>query len=292
LYRSATTVASFALLAVMSGCAQASAGSTGPSITSGPGPGSYAPDDLVLRVEVVHGLRRELFVDQLPIVSVYGDGRVITEDRVIIMDAPAPIMRTIVVRRISAESVEALVRRAVERGVGRDIDYGQPESYDGPGTRFTVLTEQGLLVTDVDALGVTYATQNLTDAQRSARQALNDLLGELRDLPGTLGAAAVDEEEPYVPQALAAITREWRDYGSASQQTQTERAWPGRALPGEPMGMLPKVRCLTVTGTDVATVVDAAADASAYSTWTSDGRRWLVVLRPLLPDETSCTDLI
>jgi hypothetical protein len=289
LYRCAVAVASLALLTATNGCAQAAPGSIGPSTTSGPGPATYAPDDLVLRVEVVHGFMREYFVDQLPIVSVYGDGRVITEGRGIVMDAPAPIMRTVVVRRVSAESVEALVTRAVERGIGRDIDYGQPEIYDAPGTRFTVLTEQGPLVTDVYALGVTHGSLNLTDAQRSARQGLKDLLGELRDLPGTLGPAAVGEEEPYVPRALAAITREWTDSVSSSQP---ERVWPGPALPGEPMGMLPEVRCLTVTDGDVATVVGATAAAYAYSRWISEGQRWLVVLRPLLPDETSCADLI
>jgi hypothetical protein len=234
----------------------------------------------------------EYFVDQLPIVSVYGDGRVITEGRAIIMDAPAPIMRTVVVRRIGAASVDALVSRAVEGGVGRDIDYGRPDIYDAPGTRFTVLTDDGPLVTDVYALGTAEGSQTLTDAQRSARQALKDLLDDLRDLPGTLGPEAVGGEEPYVPQALATITREWTDRGSSNQPTHPERVWPGPALPGEPMGMLPDVACLTVTGADVATVLDAAADVTAYAPWTSDGQRWLVVLRPLLPDETSCADLI
>ena len=289
LYRCAVAVASLALLAATNGCAGAAPGSTGPSATSGPGPATYAPDDLVLRVEVVHGFMREYFVDQLPIVSVYGDGRVITEGRAILADAPAPIMRTVVVRQITAAGVDALVTRALERGVGRDIDYGQPEIYDAPGTRFTLLTEQGPLVSDVYALGVTEGSRNLTDTQRSARQALQNLVADLRDLAGTLGPEAVGNEEPYTPQALAAITREWTDSVSSSQP---ERVWPGPALPGEPMGTLPEVRCLTVTDADVATVVEATAAAHAYSRWISEGQRWLVVLRPLLPDETSCADLI
>lgn len=292
LYRCAVAVTSLALLAATNGCARAAPGSTGPSATSGPGPTTYAPDDLVLRVEVVHGFMPEYFVDQLPIVSVYGDGRVITEGGAIVADAPAPIMRTVVVRRITAAGVDALVTHALERGAGRDTDYGQPEIYDAPGTRFTVLTDRGPLETYVYALGATAGSRNLTDAQRSARQALQELVNDLRDLPGTLGPEAVGGEEPYVSHALAAITREWTDSGSTNQPTQPERVWPGPALPGEAMGMLPDVRCLTVTGADVATVVGAAAKATAYSPWISNGQRWPVVLRPLLPDETSCADLI
>jgi len=47
-----------------------------------------------------------------------------------------------------------------------------------------------------------------------------------------------------------------------------------------------------VAGADVAAVADAAATADAHSAWTSGGQRWLVSVRPLLPDETSCADLI
>ena len=58
------------------------------------------------------------------------------------------------------------------------------------------------------------------------------------------------------------------------------------------MGSLPGLSCLTVGGTDVMAVVNAAATANVLTPWTSDGQRWRVRFRPLLPDETSCADLI
>jgi hypothetical protein len=292
--RSALAVASLALLALVSGCAQPSpavrGSGAGPSSGAGPGPGTYAPDDLVLRVELVHGFMREYFVAHLPIVSVYGDGRVITEGPATAI-SPYPALPDVRVRRITSAGVDALVVRALERGVGRDLDFGRVEVYDAPGTKFTVLTDSGQLVTDVYALDSTDDSRNLTDAQRSARRALQDLIADLTDLPTTLGADS-GEEVPYVPEAMVAISRPWTEPGSMDQPAQPERVWPGPVLPGDPMGMLPEIRCVTVTGAEVTAVVEAAETANALTPWTSGGHRWAVDLRPLLPDEGSCAHVI
>jgi hypothetical protein len=48
---------------------------------------------------------------------------------------------------------------------------------------------------------------------------------------------------------------------------------------------------MTITGTNAAAVLDAAASANVRTPWISDGRRWLVGFRPLLPDEASCENL-
>jgi hypothetical protein len=228
----------------------------------------------------------ELFVAQLPIVSVYGDGRVITEGPKVTVDPP-PALPNVLVRRISLAEVNALVARTVDHGVGRDIDFGQPDIYDAPGTRFTVLTDRGRLVINVYALGVDYG---LNEAQISARRALQDLIDDLKDLPNTLGRDVADEQ-PYEPAALAAISREWTEPGS-NQTAQPEHAWPGPTLPGQSMGRLPGLGCVTVTGASLGTVLDAAKTANVRTPWASDGRRWRVEFRPLLPDETSCADVI
>ena len=72
-------LASLALLVVVSGCAQPVPGGGGPGPSTGPGPRIYGPDDVVLRVDYVGGfVPVEDVVSRLPLVSVYGDGRVIT----------------------------------------------------------------------------------------------------------------------------------------------------------------------------------------------------------------------
>ncbi len=72
---------------------------------------------------------------------------------------------------------------------------------------------------------------------------------------------------------------------NAEAGEQPEVAWPGR-------------RC-RVPNSARAWVWAATGDgahrrgaANAATPWVSDGKRWTVALRPLLPDETDCGDLV
>ncbi len=281
---------SLTLLAMASGCAQPVPGG-GPGPGPDTGPGSYGPDDLVLRVEHVGGfVPVDSLVTRLPILSVYGDGRVISEGPVIAI-FPSPALPNLLVRTISPAGVDALVTRALAQGVGRARDFGQPPIADAPSTRFTVLTDDGPKVTEVYALDMGDEGSGLTAEQRSARRALQQLLEDLNDLPKTLGPEASDEQEPYQPKAVAAISHAWSDPQSPGQPAQPERAFPGPALPGEPISNLAGLGCVIVTGADVAPVLEAAASANVLTPWTSDGRRWYVGFRPLLPEESTCADL-
>jgi hypothetical protein len=49
--------------------------------------------------------------------------------------------------------------------------------------------------------------------------------------------------------------------------------------------------CVLVAGDAVRPVLDAARDANWATPWLSGGYRWLVNVRPLLPDESGCADL-
>jgi len=280
-------VAALALFAIVSGCARPVPGGG----TPGPGAGTYGPDVLVLRVEYTGGfVPLERLVARLPILSVYGDGRVITEGPVIAI-YPSPALPNLQVRKITPAGVAALVTRALANGVGRDIDLGLPPVADAPATKFTVLTNEGVKVTEVYALGINDDGSGLSAAQKSARRDLRVLLDDLNDLPNTLGSDAGDEPQPYQPKALAAISREWTDPGSTDIPAQPEKAWPGPTLPGDPVAQNPGLGCVTVSGADVAPVLSAAASANSLTPWTSDGRRWFVQFRPLLPDESTCADL-
>ena len=280
-------VASLALVAIVSGCAQPVPGGG----TPGPGPSTYGPDELVLRVEYTGGfVPLERLVARLPILSVYGDGRVITEGPVIAI-YPSPALPNLLVRTITPAGLDALVTRALANGVGRDIDLGLPPVADAPSTKFTVRTNTGVKVTEAYALGINDDGSGLSEAQKSARRDLRDLLDDLNDLPKTLGSDAGDEPQPYQPKAVAAISREWTDPGSTDIPAQPDKAWPGPTLPGDPVPQNPGLGCVTVTGEDVAAVLAAAATANALTPWTSDGRRWFVHFRPLLPEENTCADL-
>ena len=249
---------------------------------------NYRPDEVVLRIEHLGGfVPAQTIATRLPIVTIYGDGRVITEGPTILI-YPGPALPNILERRIGAADLSKLVDLAVAAGVGAQVDYGTPGFPDLPETRFTVATTDGVRTSTVYALDI---DEGLTAEQVAARQKLRDLQAALTDLPATLGAEAAGEERPYEPVALAAVTSPYVSPEEGPDLAQPELAWPGPALPGEPLGSLPDLRCVTVTGDDLAAVLEAAAGANTLTPWVWEGERWFVAFRPLLPDESTCADL-
>jgi hypothetical protein len=279
-------LALFGLVASLDGCARPGSRPGGDK----PTPGTYRAGDVALRVEYTGGfVPVETVLTRLPVVSVYGDGRVITEGPVVAID-PGPALPNVLVQTIGTADVGNLATLALSAGVGSGEDLGLPPVADAPSTRFTVLTDAGPRVTEVYALGITDGGSGLTAAQRAARQALQKLVEDLTDLSATLGPDAVSAAQPYRPEAVAVVSRPWTDPGSPDLSDQPDKAWPGPVLPGAPAG--PQgLSCVTITGTDAAAVLEAAKSANVLTPWVSNESRWQVNFRPLLPDETSCADL-
>lgn len=271
---------------------------------------------MALRVDWIGGfVTPEMTVTRLPVVAVYSDGRVVDEGPQIAI-APGPAWPNVQLRRISATDVRKLVERAVASGIGTERDFGQPPVADAPSTRFTIRTADGVTTAEVPAL-LESDSSGLTDHQQAARKAARKLYDALTDLPATLGADAVSESTSYQPTAVAAVAAPWADTcttptatapaaagsaGSAGDATlpelcadglprQVERAWPGPALPGEPIGDGLELGCVTAGGSEATAVIAAARQAVVTTPWTSGGRQWRVRLRPLLPDESDCADL-
>ena len=243
-----------------------------------------ASEGLVLRAEYTGGfISPSVLVSRLPIVSVYADGRVISEGPVAAI-YPGPALPNVQVTTIEQGEVQDLVDQAMAAGVADTSDLGMPPVADAPSTRFTVVTASDTYVREAYAL---YESPleggGLTAEQEAARAKLADLLTTLTD-------TASAESEAYEPDAVAAVASPWVDPEDGLQQP--EVAWPGPALPGEPTGGPPDVSCVTATGDQARAILDAAASANAATPWvTSDGMPWTVVLRPLLPDESGCADL-
>jgi hypothetical protein len=251
-----------------------------PSATPSSQPAASA--GLVLRVEHTGGfVPPPVLRSRLPIVSVYADGRVITEGPVIAI-YPAPALPNLQVREIGEDGVQDLVDRALAAGVAETADLGSPPIADAPTTRFTVVTAADTYVRDAYALWETAGGSGLTGEQEKARQRLTDLLASLTD--------SAAETKPYEPEAVAAVVSPWVDPGDGL--VQPEASWPGPALPGEPTGGPLDITCVTATGDAARTILEAARSANSATPWTTgDGRRWSVTFRPLLPDETGCADL-
>jgi len=240
----------------------------------------------VLRVEQIGGfVPVESLVTYLPQLTVYGDGRVISPGPVIDI-YPGPAVPNVQVQTITPAAVRTLVGLAITAKVGTPFDFGQPQVADGTSTRITVLTGAGEQVSTVYMLGL---DDGLTAAQRMARVPLRNLVAKLEDLPGTVGADKVGQSSPYVPDVLAVVDAPWV---ADPTLTEPEQAWPGPALPGEKVGAPGgNLGCVTVSGAQLATVLDAATHANQLTPWLWDAMRYRLQFRPLLPDESSCDDL-
>ncbi|MFC0532516.1 hypothetical protein [Phytohabitans kaempferiae] len=283
-FRAAAAASLFLLVA----CAQ----DGGSSALPGDAPAARDPDAVAVRVDYTGGfLTPADNIARLPAVTVYGDGRAIVQGPTPAI-YPGPALPNLQVLQLSAAEVDKLVDRAAAAGVGTATDLGQPPVADAPSTRFTVDTEAGPATTEVYALNeAADAGSGLTADQLAARRKLLDLLSAVSDLPTTLGKAT-GGEQPYQATALAAIATPYTAPDAAIGKDQPAVAWPGPALPGTSAGKGLETGCVTVTGDDVAKVLAAAGKANAATPWTSGDRKWTVVLRPLLPDETDCADLL
>jgi hypothetical protein len=273
-------VAALALLLVLTACAQGGSGGVpgdaGATSASGPSP---LPSGLVLQVAATGGFTTpEELATRLPLVTVYADGRVLTQGPQIAV-WPAPALPNVQVQEVDAATVRDLVDRAVAAGVTETGDLGQPPLADATTTRFTLVTDEGTAVREAYALAET-ADDALTAEQRAARGRLRDLLDELTGLPGTT--------EPFVPQTLAAVVHPYS--GGDPELPQPEVPWPGPQLPGAPLGA--DLTCVSATGQQAADLLAAAAPANTLTPWVAaDGSRWSVAFRPVLPHESGCADL-
>ncbi|WP_448640702.1 hypothetical protein [Geodermatophilus sp. URMC 63] len=276
--RAAGRAAALVLLLAVAACASGGAAPSGDAgaPSSGPAP---LPTGLVLQVAETGGFTTPAeLATRLPLVTVYGDGRVLTQGpRIAVW--PAPALPNVQVQEVDRATVRDLVDRAVAAGVTGTDDLGQPPLADATTTRFTLVTEDGTAVREVYALAET-PDDALTAEQREARGRLRDLLDGLTGLPGTT--------RPHVPQTVAAVVQPHT--GGDPELPQPDVAWPGPELPGTPLGA--GLTCVSATGQQAADVLAAAASANALTPWvTPDGGRWSIVLRPALPHESGCADL-
>jgi hypothetical protein len=273
-----------AVLLGLAACGERGAGT--PSTPTAASAERAATEGLVLRVEYTGGfVSPSATAGRLPLISVYADGRVLAEGPVAAI-YPGPALPNLQEQRIDPGAVQDLVDRALAAGVADTSDLGSPPIADAPSTRITVVTASHTYVRDAYALTETQGGKTgLTEAQRTARTKLSHLVDALTGPPADGGTST-----SYTPSAVAALATPWLD--PQDGLTQPDMPWPGPPLPGEPIGGLPDLSCVTVSGDPLQALLAAAGSANAATPWvTSDGSRWTVSLRPLLPDESSCADL-
>lgn len=301
--RIARSAVALVVLLLLAACApREPVGATPPTPSTPPGP-EFPAEGLVLQVSHTGGFTTpQLLASRLPLVSIYADGRVLTQGPQI-MIYPSPALPNLRVQHIDEDAVRALAERALEAGVAGSADLGSPPVADAASTRFTVVTQDGTHVREVYALGAAAppgppdgdrsdgTDTGLTPEQEAARAELAELVQTLSDPSSVLPPEAVGEAEPYTPEAIAGVVTEWTD-----PQTDVELRpvpWPGPPLPGEPLHERLGVSCVVARGAQTEAILAAARGANQLTPWVSDdGRRWSVALRPLLPHENGCADLL
>jgi hypothetical protein len=287
------TAAAAVTLFLLSACAQqtaAGAPSAGPSPDSSSAPATPGADDaLVLRVSSAGGfVPPSALVGRLPETSVYADGRVIFNGPVPAV-YPGPALPNLQWGTLSPAALQQLLDKAVAAGVKPGTDFGQPGVADAPTTEVTVVTAAGEQT--VGAMALREARPDdpqLTKAQQLARKKLRTFIDDLGDLTTEL---TTEEPQQYRPEIIAAVVQPYAEPEDQPGRPLTAE-WPGPALPGEPLNENLQLTCVTATGEQRDAVLAAARDATANTPWVWANNSWSVLLRPLLPDETGCADLL
>ncbi|GIF14088.1 hypothetical protein [Actinoplanes teichomyceticus] len=275
-------------LILMAGCARpgtaGEAGSSGstadPRAESAPAP---AGDPTVLvRVAQEGGFVPPQFqYGRLPQVSVYADGRVISNGPVPAI-APGPALPNLQQLQLTPERARQWADDAVAAGVRSGADFGTPGVADIPDTVITVTSGGRTQTVRVSALDHALPEDpQLTAADQAARKKLRAYVEELTALTGEAGSPG---PQRYRPQSMAVLAREYVDGDDGLKPS--EQAWPGPVLPGPELVATTGLHCVAVTGAETRQVWAAAEKANQRTPWTSAGKRWSITFRPLLPDET------
>jgi len=275
--RSILAVAAFLALSV----------SLGACGTVGPADHPTAADEVVLQVTTGGGfLPIEQHVTLVPEFSVYGDGRVIVPGPVDAM-YPGPALPNLQTVLIPEESVEAILSAAREAGLfDPTFDYGLPTVADGPTTTIVINADGTTYRSEIYALTVEGAG-GLSTEQQQRRAALNDLRNKLTDLTAFVSGQIVWSQ--YQFSALA-IYSQAADSGQTPEPTDVQPnrlEWPlgDLATLGEEAPR-PGLRRVVVSGKDLAALQPLLSEATAITLWTSEGKEYHLLFRPLLPDET------
>jgi hypothetical protein len=259
------------------------------------GPGSNAggiahptgPDDLIVRWEYRGGfVSPEALLGRIPSFSLFGDGRIVTEGPQIEI-YPGPALPNLLVQTVNEDGIQTILEAARDAGLTNgDASYPSACVADAADTTFTVVADGRTSVVTAAALGG--ADGSCPGADADARTKLFDFWSRLGGLATWLPDGSIGQERPYTPDAVRIYVRPY--VADEPSLRQTAMRWPGSPLAsvGEPVDMMGGLRCGVVAGSEVSDVLDAATKANQLTPWTSGGRDFGIVFRPLLPDEFGC----
>ena len=281
-----------ALTILATACADAP---TEPGDGGGTGGGGIAHPtgggDVLLRISSEGGfVPVEYLLTSVPGFTLFGDGTVVTQGAQTEI-YPGPALPPMIATPVTEAGIQALLEAAVAAGLDEDqtyTDMGSVGVADATTTVFTLTVDGVSHVTKVYALGMMTGEQppRMSDEEYAVRTKLERLQASLQDLRTTLPDGAVGEDATFTPGGLRLFITAYR--GADLKQPPVE--WPLStpiASVGEPT-QVEDFTCAALTGADLEAVLPLAQSANQLTPWKSDGERYTILSRPLLPDESGC----
>lgn len=253
-------------IAVLTGCSAAVDGRGSPTRVFHPPTG---PGDVVVRVVSTGGyVPQSVYLGTIASYTLLGDGTLITASRTAYDDA-LPALESV---SVDSKQISDLLQCADDAGiVGPEQDYDQPGVTDMPTTYVSVNVDGKEYAQSAYALYFTDNDNGLSPAAQKRRSQLRAFIERLGDL--------ADGADDYAPEEIVVLRMPPADDpGSA-----IVRSWPISTAPAQPGD------CVVVGGGDVATLMDAAKDASMGDLWQvgADAPAQFV-MRPKLPGDRGC----
>lgn len=291
--RFATRFARLTSLLAIAVAATACSIAAGAAPSGSPSAKPLDPDQVIFRVSWDGGfVMPETILARLPMVTVYGDGRVITQGPQI-MIYPGPLMPNLREHTLSAAALDRLIEFARDRDLLKTVHYPFPLIADAPDTVLEVNLDGKTYRVSANALAEAAAAADASSGlDPAAVQGRADLRSFIDALPGVPASDFVDEEHRFEFTAL-------RIYASKAVPPSDSDAglvppaidWPlgdlgtaGFTVPNSPLG----VSCQALKGDDLAKVLPILQNANSLQTFSSNGERYSLIARPLLPGDADC----
>ena len=246
-------------------------------------------NDLILRVDTGGGFVAPGYsLRQIPQLSLFGDGRLITEGPQIEI-YPGPALPNVVQQTLTEDGIQAILDAAGQAGLmGPSAHYDFGCIADAPTTTFTLVANGERHVVSAYALGMGEGA--CPGADTAARAKLAAFQTKLGDLTSWLPQGSVGAQTSYEPAEMRVYVQPYAgspDPGLVEPPMDWKLSQPLSSF-GQPAVGLVGMRCGVVAGQDMALLLPEARAANELTPWRSDGQTYSLLFRPLLPDEHTC----
>ena len=254
--------------------------------------------DLIIKIEDVGGfVPQEYLLTRMPSFALYGDGCFIVQGAQIEI-YPQPLLPPLFEVCLTEAGIQQVLQKAQAAGLlDGDAEYDFPGIADATTTVITTNAGDVQSVVRAYALGIDpEANPELTPEENAAREALATFMGEMQSLTMWMPAEMIAESEHEYDATENGMRLLWLDADTAALQdeglTRQEVDWPltiDLATFGEPYWN-DDYRCGVVTGEDLEMLMPLLQSANQLTLWHSGDLDYTLYARPMLPDETGCTE--